>query len=204
MRSRKVHKIVGLALVLPMIGWVVTGIIFFIKPGYQQAYEQISVKTYPIERGFQLPNEPDWQEIKIVRTILGYHLLVKTKAGLLHLDPFTLTPKTLPSTSERKRLVEDAFYNNPIRYGHIVRIEQDKLTTDTEVEITLNWSRLSLRQSGTDTDLINTFYKIHYLQWTPYAGINDALGIIGLLMLITLTILGTKIWLSGRFKRRNS
>jgi len=50
MNSYRLHKIIGLVLILPMLGWTFTGLIFFIKPGYKGAYEQLALKTYPLEK----------------------------------------------------------------------------------------------------------------------------------------------------------
>jgi uncharacterized iron-regulated membrane protein len=39
MRVRNLHRIIGIALLLPFFGWAITGMVFFIKPGYAGAYE---------------------------------------------------------------------------------------------------------------------------------------------------------------------
>ena len=39
MRARILHRIIGIALLLPFFGWAITGMVFFIKPGYAGAYE---------------------------------------------------------------------------------------------------------------------------------------------------------------------
>ncbi|MBU2879233.1 MULTISPECIES: hypothetical protein [Aliiglaciecola] len=198
MKSRRVHKVLGLLLVLPMIGWVITGLIFFIKPGYQDAYEQLAIKTYPLEQSFVIPNSTNWIEARVVKTILGHHLLVKTAQGFEHLDPVSYLPKTLSEQSEFHTLVNDAVLHNPQRYGNVVSSDGYKAKTNTGVEVNLNWNRLTLSQSGGDTKLINTLYKIHYLQWTPFKEFNQILGFSGLILLLLLTILGIKIYLSSK------
>ncbi|MDO6710228.1 hypothetical protein Q4567_05805 [Aliiglaciecola sp. 2_MG-2023] len=198
MKSRRVHKVLGLLLVLPMIGWVITGLIFFIKPGYQDAYEQLAIKTYPLEQSFVIPNSTNWIEARVVKTILGHHLLVKTAQGFEHLDPDSYLPKTLSEQSELHTLVNDAVLHNPQRYGNVVSSDGYKAKTNTGVEVNLNWNRLTLSQSGGDTKLINTLYKIHYLQWTPFKEFNQILGFSGLILLLLLTILGIKIYLSSK------
>jgi hypothetical protein len=60
MKSKRIHRIIGLLLVLPVIGWTITGVIFFIKPGYQAAYDQLVVKTYPLEKSFVIPESKEW------------------------------------------------------------------------------------------------------------------------------------------------
>ena len=172
MKSKRIHRIIGLLLVLPVIGWTVTGIIFFIKPGYQAAYDQLAVKTYPLEKSFVIPESKEWKEVRLLKTILGYHLLVKTDKGFQHLDPISFQAKKIPTGLELTSLFNDSFSNKSERYGHVSSSDNLKVTTSEGIEVSLNWERLTLRQKGDDTDLINTLYKIHYLQWTPYKGLD--------------------------------
>ena len=102
MHSKKFHKLAGMVLTIPMICWALTGIVFFVKPGYQQAYEQIFVKTYPITTKITITPEQNWQEIKIIQTILGQHLLVKENGVTKHLDPITHVIQTTPSAEDVK------------------------------------------------------------------------------------------------------
>ena len=36
-------------MLLPFVGWALTGAVFFIKPGYAGAYELLAVRTYPLD-----------------------------------------------------------------------------------------------------------------------------------------------------------
>lgn len=194
MESRKLHKIIGLILVLPMLGWTITGIIFFIKPGYQGAYEQLSVKTYPLSDSMMVRPKSEWQEVRLVNTILGEHLLVKLQNKSVHLDPVSLAVKAKPSEQEFKILLRDAFTSNSERYGDILSVNGLSAKTSTGVEVKLDWHNLRLSQAGHDTALINLLYKIHYLQWTPYKSVNQVLGVLGLMLLILLTMLGVRLY----------
>ena len=198
MKSRKLHKIIGLILLLPMLGWTVTGLVFFIKPGYQAAYQQLSVKQYPLNQTLALTPQAHWQEAKLVTTILGDHLLVKTDSGRLHLDPMTLTEQASPSEQAFKNLLNDAFTRDNKRYGEIVSVEGLSATTNTGDEVTLNWQTLRLSQKGQDTALINLLYQVHYLQWTPSKSVNQVLGILGLILLFLLSMLGLRIYIKQR------
>ena len=198
MNSKNIHRVIGLLLVLPMIGWVFTGVFFFIKPGYQTAYDQLAVKTYPLDKSFTIPASKEWQEVRLLKTILGYHLLVKTKQGFEHLDPISFKAKQIPINTKLNALFNDSFLSNPERYGHVVSIDDVKVITSNNIEVTLNWEQLTLHQKGDDTKLINTLYKIHYLQWTPFKNINQYMGIFGLTLLMALTLFGIKIYISGR------
>ena len=178
MRPSSLHKIIGVVLVLPLLGWSLTGIVFLTKPGYNEAYEQLAVKMYPLEKTFDSNLTKNWEEAKYFRTILGYHLLLSGGGTVRHIDPITDRPRELPSETDVERLVEDAIAVSLERYGDIVEISGSRVTTSTGVEITLHWSSMSLAQSGRDTRLIDNLYKIHYLQWSgrPTAGHDTGCG----------------------------
>ena len=180
----------GLVLLLPFLGWTVTGLVFFVKPGYEGAFELLQPKTYPIEVTQTITTDPTWLEFRCLRTILGSHLLVRTSEGWLHLDPVTMRPKDKPSEDEVRSLVVDAFSTHPQRYGHITGISNSTVTTDTNIRIVLDWNRLSLQQRGTDTDRIDLLYRIHYLQWTGITVIDRILGPLGLALVLALSIMG--------------
>ena len=184
---RRGHRIIGAILVLPFLGWAVTGLIFFIKPGYGDAYAQLKPKTYPLKLD-QLPvPDPNWLECRLVTTTLGNHLLVATQEGPQHLRLETGESWPLPQAAELRRLIEDAIATRPDRYGSIASVEGALITTSTGVTINLNWPNLSLYQSGPDTRRIDRLYKIHYLQWSGSAGFDRFLGIAGLLLLMVMT-----------------
>ncbi len=192
MSIRSVHRLVGLVLLLPFLGWAATGIVFFVKPGYGGAYEQLSVKTYPLE-GTAVVASPDWHEFRLVRTVLGEHLLARTANGWQQLQPLTLLPSQPPGEEALRQLLEDAFTANPARYGRILRVEDDTAHTDTGVEVRLDWHRLGLQQKGGDTALIEALYRVHYLQWTGIALVDQVLGLLGLGLLILMTLLGARL-----------
>ena len=198
MKSRKLHKLIGLILVLPMLGWTFTGLVFFIKPGYQGAYEQLSVKTYPLSGPITIIPQDNWQEVRVVKTVLGEHLIVKANNKSQHLDPTTLLAMPEPTTLQLETLINDAFTDNQARYGDIISTDGLTAKTNTGVEVVLNWSSLRLSQQGQDTQLINLLYQVHYLQWTPFKELNQVVGIFGLILLISLTVLGVRIYLKQR------
>ncbi|MBA6328153.1 PepSY domain-containing protein [Colwellia sp. MB02u-6] len=198
MKSRKLHKLIGLTLVLPMLGWTLTGLVFFIKPGYQEAYEQLSVKRHPLSQVLTVAPKKNWQEVRLVNTILGAHLLVKSSHKVEHLDPVSQLAKPAPTNLQFKALLNDAFSDNKARYGDIEHVNGLSAQTSTGVEVTLDWQTLKLSQTGQDTKLINLLYQVHYLQWTPFKGINQLLGVIGLLLLISLTVLGVRLYMKPR------
>ncbi len=196
MRVRKLHKFIGVLLLLPFFGWALTGFVFFLKPGYAGAYELLSPKFYTLSPQAAVSPQADWLEMRMVKTVLGEHLLVKKSDGWSNLDPASKQPRTPPNESELRTLLKDAFGPNPQRYGEIVLVNGLTATTNTGVEVTLDWKRMSLRQKGKDTDRIDWLYRIHYLQWTGYQRFDRVVGMTGIILVLTLTSLGA--WLAFR------
>ena len=188
--SKKLHRLIGLAIAAPLLLWALTGIVFLVKPGYAGAYDQLSPKRYEIRDTVRFLPAKGWREIKLFRTVLGDHLIVNDGGSWRHLDPGTLQDRPPPSEKELKALISDAMTSDSERYGKIINVQAGKVSTDTGVEITLDWSRVKLAQRGRDTRLINTLYKIHYLQWLGEQKADKALGVLGLLMLIALLASG--------------
>jgi len=190
MRVRSVHRFIGILLFIPFFGWALTGLVFFIKPGYEGAYEQLAPKSYPMTAGLPITSEPDWLELRYLRTILGDHLLVRTKSGWTQLDPTNKQQRNLPSEENLRKLLKDAFTVNPQRYGDISTINGTTVTTNTGVEVSLDWNRMSLQQKGRDTDRIDRLYRIHYLQWTGVKSIDRVMGFVEIVLVLALTSLG--------------
>jgi hypothetical protein len=132
--------------------------------------------------------------MRYVRTILGNHLLVRTSEGALHLDPRTRQQRNKPTDVEVRQLITDALLVNPTRYGEITTISADEITTSTGIQVSLDWTRLSLQQRGPDTDRIDWLYRIHYLQWTGFKSVDKVLGLVGLTFVFVLTTLGAVLF----------
>jgi hypothetical protein len=180
-------------MLIPLLLWAFTGAIFLFKPGYDSAYEQLSPKLYPIDNTFHFNGRSEWSQIRLMKTVLGSHLLVLEGDHWKHLNPSTLKAKQKPTTDEVRALVADALRGLSDRYGTISDIEGSTVFTDTGVVVTLDWATLSLQQKGPDTFLIDTLYQIHYLQWFSSPVQNRALGVLGLISLVALSVLGISL-----------
>ena len=192
MRTRTLHRVIGIILLLPFVGWATTGLVFFIKPGYTGAYEVLAPKLYPIKNQLLISEDPNWLEVRYLRTILGDHLLVRTESGCMNLNPDDRRAR-LATSDETRRLVQDALSVNPNRYGQIVAVNGDTITTDTGVVVTIDWNRMTLQQTGTDTKWIDLLYRIHYLQWTGVKSIDRVVGFTGITLVLVLTGLGARL-----------
>jgi len=198
MEIKRIHQVLGIAMLIPLLLWSLTGIFFLIKPGYEGAYQKISPKFYDIETAFTIVPEKGWSEIRLMRSVLGYHLLVNADGQWQHLDPNTLKPRSAPETAELNILLTDAISKDIERYGSIIQISDNTAYTNTGVEISLDWSSLTLRQQGKDTQFIRLLYRIHYMEWLDNPSSNKVLGALAITMLLTLSAAGFIIYIKGR------
>lgn len=194
MKPSKLHRLLGLFLLLPLFIWAATGAFFIIKPGYQAAYEKITITAYPLLTNIELKEPQRWLESRQIRSILGHHLLVRDEEGWQQISTETQQPLPVPSNTALKMLFTDAIQHNTTRYGKITSVDALKARTSTEIKLTLDWNTLSLQQLGKDRAFISQLYKIHYLEWTGHPLIDGILEILGLGGLIVLSGLG--LWLS--------
>lgn len=193
MNRRKIHRLTGVLLLLPFIAWSTTAVFFLVRPAYEQAYEQLLVRQLPMTEPVALHAAPEWQEMRVFRTVLGDHLLVREDGRWQHLNALTMEPWGLPDDAALTRLLEDAFVANKARYGRVTNLQNNMAVTNTGVRITINWDTLSLSQSGLDTEVINKIYDIHYLRWTGYRPFDDVFGVFGLMLLMYMTFSGARM-----------
>ena len=191
---RKQHRLLGGILLLPFIAWSLTGVFFLVRPAYEQAYSVLSPKTYSADQ-INISAQPEWQEMRLLKTVLGLHLLVKQEGGWQQLDPDSLEVRATPVESDVVSFVEDAISQDTLRYGELLPGESDPFRTSTGVTIAVNWDSLSLYQQGLDTRWIDRIYRIHYLQWTGIAFLDTILGVAGLLLLLLMTVTGSAMLL---------
>jgi len=185
-------------MLLPFIAWAVTGVFFFFKPGYDKAYQPLTIKTYPTVRQVKFPEDNNWLEVRQFKTVLGEHLLVNDSQSWQQLSIVDFTTLDTLTKQQITLLIEDAISEERQRYGNIISVNELVATTDTGVEITLAWPQMTLRQVGQDTQFINTMYNIHYLRWTGVESLDKVLGVIGLALVVILAVIGTVL----TFKRR--
>ena len=200
MNIKKIHKALGFIMLLPFLTWAITVVFFFIKPGYSGAYEKLAIQQYPTRHQLNLPHANSWLEVRTFRSILGDHVLVKLDKQWLHLDTQSFEAAVEPTSANVELLITDAIKSNKKRYGDVISVDGLSAITSTDVNITLNWQKMSLHQKGNDTEFISTMYKIHYLQWTGIESIDKVMGIIGLVLVLTLALLGITLTVQRKTK----
>ncbi len=189
MVTRKQHRLLGSIMLLPFIAWSLTGIFFLVRPAYEAAYAPLSPRTYAADT-VTIEAAPDWQEVRLLKTVLGQHILIKQSGIWRQLDPDTLEARATPTQDELRALVNDAIALYPERYGELLLEGAAPLRTTTGVTISVDWDALSLHQQGTDTRWIDRIYSIHYLQWTGIPALDTVLGVGGLILLLLVTLTG--------------
>ena len=190
MTTRKKHRLLGSIMLLPFIAWSLTGIFFLVRPAYEQAYSVLTPKTYAVGE-VSVSAEPNWEQLRVVRTILGQHLLVREEGTWRQLDPISLATRPVPETADLVSLVNDAIGQQADRYGELLPGESDPFRTSTGATIAVDWDSLSFYQQGVDTRWIDRIYNIHYLRWTVIASLDTAVGVFGLVLLLFMTLTGS-------------
>ena len=189
-------------MLLPFIAWSASAVFFLVRPGYDEAYERPTVQQYPAQRAYTIPVNENWLETRYFNTVLGEHLIVRQLDGWRHLHADSLQEWVLPSPAQVSLLLEEAIAANSRRYGELISVEGNQATTDTGVELSLDWTTLSISQSGRDSRWIDRIYSIHYLQWTGIELIDNFLGLAGLFLLMTITYTGTRLAIGLDAKRQ--
>jgi len=188
-------------MLLPFIAWSTSAVFFLVRPGYDEAYERPNVRQYPAQSAYTIPVNENWLETRYFNTVLGEHLIVRQLDGWRHLHADSLQEWVLPSQSQVSLLLEEAIAANARRYGELISVDGNQATTDTGVELSLDWTTLSISQSGRDSRWIDRIYSIHYLQWTGIELIDNLLGLVGLFLLMTITYTGSRLAIGLDAKR---
>lgn len=194
MRSfRRLHRLLGLALLLPILVWAATGLLFFLKPGWGPAYSTLEPRWRPLA-GAGVAPPAGALEARRLCTVLGEHLLVRDANGWRQVDPATGADRPLPPPEQVRALLADAISGERReRYGDIARLDGAKATTTTGATLELDWPSLSIAQRGADTERIDALYRLHYLQWTGARPLDRALGLLGLVALFALALAGLRL-----------
>ena len=197
----KLHKWLGVLLLLPLIGWCITGAIFLYQPGYGEAYAPLQPRYYPLTNLPIVSVHSEWLEVRQVKTILGRHVLARTEQGWHQYQGDAITIRKRPSSAEIDRLLEDAISVDRDRYGVTVAKHADDYVTETGVRLKLDWNTMSIEQYGKDRALIDALYDIHYLRWTGIQAVDNVIAVLGLLCLVLTTVLGATLFFRHRDTR---
>jgi len=220
---RRFHRMIGLTLVLPLLLWVFTGLLFHVKHRYGEAYEALAVPRAV---------EPDWSLARIspaqvidrglaeAPLVLDVHpsgrLVYYGELGGAPVAVDAVSGATLDTATpqEARAWVAAALAKSPNaqRYGSEIGSEPSKAssarTRSENPALTLRFSgaktvRVDLitgeiTQTGALNDFIDATYRVHYLQWTPWSWLNIALVLASIPLVLVLAATGMRMAFARR------
>jgi hypothetical protein len=198
----RLHRYLALVLVVPLVVWSVTGLLFHLKPGWSRAYDMLDAER-PLEttQVTSLANVvamfPEGvQRIELFGTAIGPLYRVRTDKGGALVDATTGTKRSPLTEADARTLTTDALSRSREKtaYGEIAKTDvRDDVVRFTFskgpiVEVSREDARIS--QHGSDTERINWLYRIHYLQWTGKKTLDRVLAVVGLALIWLVMIPG--------------
>lgn len=199
------HRWAAVVLVAMLVVWSITGLLFHLKPGWNRAYDQLSVKRdEPIDLASIVPmaslTAPAGTSLKpssieLFQTALGPMYRVTTAEGSSIIDATTGKARSF-TPEEVTRLVDDAVSHSPFenRYGAHVGIANDAVRYAGDQVVTFSPTTMRLSQEGRDTRRIDWYYRMHYLQWTGNPTVDKVLAIGGLALIWIVMIPGVVLF----------
>jgi uncharacterized iron-regulated membrane protein len=213
---RRLHRLAGLLLALPLVLWIATGFLFHVKHRYAEAYEALRVPG----------PAPAWQSARLspadlfTRSLFepasrpflgaspgGVPVYFGAKAGApVAVDAGTGVP--LPPASEETAVgwaraavaasAHSGRYGSPSTTSETRHASSLTGAEDPAFAIafsggkTLTVDRITgeVSQTGALNDWIDWTYRIHYLQWTPWKAVNIALVLIASPLALFLAFTG--------------
>ena len=206
----KTHRWLAITLVSLLVVWSVSGLLFHIKPGWDRAYDQLSVErrdsVLPLQTFAPAQNlGSSITRIELFDTAIGPLYRVRTSSGTELYDAATGKARTLDAAAART-LVADAIARSQFRaaYGEITNVaiagDTARVTTSGGPVIELGLHDARASQRGPDTDRIDWLYRIHYLQWTGNKSVDRVLSLAGLALIWAVMIPGVVLFVR-RYRR---
>lgn len=215
---RRTHRILGPVLALPLVLWMVTGLLFHVKHRYAEAYEPIAVPP---------GGSVDWTTAGLAPAeVLSrgladapLHLAPHPSGRLAYFGASRGNPIAIdaasalpiaPATPQQARLwaaAAIASSAHALRYGELrdareakhrssrTGLENPALAFDTShgKTVTVDLVTGEISQTGALNDFIDATYRIHYLQWTPWKPANVALVLIAIPLVLGLALTGLRM-----------
>lgn len=201
---RRLHRLLGLLLLLPLVAWTVTGLAFHLKPGWAGAYEQLhGFEDGPLDPSALLPPADlpvagEGAAWELGLTAVGPVYRVSREAGplLVHAATGTILSPLDRAAVEAIARRASSRAAASARYGDV----REVLLTDREgvvrfaggAEVRVGRYDLSVAQRGPDTAWIDRLYELHYLQWSGIEAIDRALAPIAIVAVWLLAFTGAR------------
>lgn len=201
---RRVHRWLAIVLVIPLIIWSVTGLLFHLKPGWSRAYDLLDAERPAQVHLDKLVLPEGVTHVEVFSTAIGPLARVTTPKGDELYDADTGTRRSPLPIDAAQALAVDAIARSHYAstYGATTRVTSTEATVTIEladgpvVEVGRNDGRLS--QRGPDTDRIDWLYRIHYLQLTGNKTFDKILALAGLALIWLVLIPGVVLFMRRR------
>jgi uncharacterized iron-regulated membrane protein len=204
----RIHRWLAIVLVIPLIVWSVTGLLFHLKPGWSRAYDMLSAErplaTLPAATPDAIAQAAGGpvQRLEVFGSALGplYRITLADRTLLLDASLHARSPL---SVEDARVLAADAIAHSShaAAYGviHSARITGDSVRIETAAA-TIDVDRASgtIAQRGSDTDRIDWLYRMHYLSWTGNRTLDKLLAIVGLALIWLVMIPGVVLFVRRR------
>lgn len=212
LRWNRLHRWLAIVLVIPLVVWSVTGLLFHLKPGWARAYDMLSD-----ERPLETPAHGSAavsldvlaaaaggpvQRVELFGSALGplYRVTVADAPVLLDASLHRRSPL---SVEDARTLAADAVAHSAHReaYGAIgaVRIEGSNVRVAfAGADVDVDRASASISQRGRDTERIDWLYRMHYLSWTGNRTLDRVLAVVGLALIWLVMIPGLVLFVRGR------
>ena len=217
--TRPAHRVWGLLLLVPLVLWIGTGLLFHLKPGWDEAYETLAAPP---------PGPLPWERVVFSPAALKARGLLDAGPVVLAGHPSGLVvyfgrregrPAAVDGTSGEPvppatEEVARAFAVGAVSasrharsYGKIVSAEgashRSPLTgsddpaflfrTSGGKRVVVDRVTGEVSQEGTLNGRIDVLYRVHYLQWTPWKAVNVALVLAAALVALLLAASGLRL-----------
>ncbi|MCC6409081.1 MAG: PepSY domain-containing protein [Planctomycetes bacterium] len=217
---RRFHRWLGTILVLPLVLWIATGVLFHVKHRYDEAYEALAVPPESVtdwSRATVAPAEVLASGLADAPLTLAAHpsgrLAYFGRRGdaPVAIDAQTGRPIEPADDALARRWLAAAIARSPhaSRYGVEVGSEEARepsartgaddpvLVVRTSGDKTVRIDRVTgeIRQSGALNSFIDATYAVHYLQWTPWPALNVALVLVAVPLVLLLAFTGVRLLL---------
>jgi uncharacterized iron-regulated membrane protein len=204
----RVHRWLAVVLIVPLVIWSITGVLFHLKPGWSRAYDMLSAErpldTAPTATLAALADAAGGpaQHLELFGSALGPLYRITTATGTVLLDA-QLHRRSPLSADDARTLAADAVAHSAhhAAYGAIgaARVEPDTVHIAFEhASVDVDRATAAITQRGHDTDRIDWLYRLHYLSWTGNRTLDKLLALTGLALIWLVMIPGLVLFVRRR------
>ena len=220
--TRRLHRILGLSLVVPLVLWMATGLLFHVKRRYAEAYEALKTPsrgTADLSRftvsAAQAAAGDRFEKGCVPRFALrpdgrGAWFGRKDGKGVaVDAETGAILGEDEEKISLEWGLAAVRASTHAARYGTLVKIGPSRRAPSSPLTLSKNLSldlvfsggktvtvdRLTgeVAQTGALNDWIDFTYRVHYMQWTPWKGVNVALVLVAVPLVLGLAFFGLRM-----------